>query len=209
MLHRSSISVNPVLAMDQQGVAFTPNKDIWRLHSEMLRVQQTQVDHAERLARLERRQDEDARVKSVWGASSPFPSVLGGTPQQGNNFMSQKRAVSLMFHQFRFNTHPQRPSPTSMTIKATCLAVCTWTPTMNPGGLAPLLGQTACDSTRLRTKAGPKLQGRPSNSFRELAADLADIRCPSARTLTSRTADRAPPGIPFILRPPGGRTAWV
>ncbi|KAL0263422.1 hypothetical protein SLS55_002402 [Diplodia seriata] len=68
--------------MDPQSVSFTPRDDLWRIHSEMLRVQQTQTDHADRLARLERRQDEDARVKSVWGASSPFPSVLGGTPQQ-------------------------------------------------------------------------------------------------------------------------------
>ncbi|EKG21616.1 hypothetical protein MPH_01050 [Macrophomina phaseolina MS6] len=68
--------------MDPQSVSFTPRDDIWRIHSEMLRVQQTQAEHADRLARLERRQDEDARVKSVWGTSSPFPSVLGGTPQQ-------------------------------------------------------------------------------------------------------------------------------
>lgn len=71
--------------MDPQSQAFTPyssNNDTWRLQSEVARVQQVQVEHAERLARLERRQDEDARVKSVWGNSSPFPSVLSGTPQQ-------------------------------------------------------------------------------------------------------------------------------
>ncbi|KAF2086449.1 hypothetical protein K490DRAFT_44301, partial [Saccharata proteae CBS 121410] len=68
--------------MDPQSLPFTPREDIWRFQSEMLRVQQTQAEHAERLVRLERRQDEDARVKSVWGAGSPFPSVLGGTPQQ-------------------------------------------------------------------------------------------------------------------------------
>lgn len=68
--------------MDPQSLAFTPRDDLWRFQSEMLRVQQTQADHGERLSRLERRQDEDARVKSVWGASSPFPSVLSGTPQQ-------------------------------------------------------------------------------------------------------------------------------
>ncbi|KAK8235495.1 hypothetical protein HDK90DRAFT_414527 [Phyllosticta capitalensis] len=68
--------------MDPQSIPFTPRDDIWRFHSEMLRVQQTQAEHSDRLSRLERRQDEDARVKSVWGTSSPFPSVLGGTPQQ-------------------------------------------------------------------------------------------------------------------------------
>ncbi|KAK5751953.1 hypothetical protein LTS12_017969 [Elasticomyces elasticus] len=71
--------------MDPQSQAFTPyttNNDPWRLQTDVERVQQVQAEHAERIARLERRQDEDARVKSVWGASSPFPSVLSGTPQQ-------------------------------------------------------------------------------------------------------------------------------
>lgn len=67
--------------MDLHSVAFTPHNDLWRL--EMLKVQHTQADHAERLARLERRQEDDARMKSVWGTSSPFPGVLSGTPQQG------------------------------------------------------------------------------------------------------------------------------
>jgi len=31
--------------------------------------------------RLEKRQADDAALKSVW--NSPFPSVLGGTPQHG------------------------------------------------------------------------------------------------------------------------------
>jgi hypothetical protein len=75
--------------MDPQSQAFTPyttttpTNDAWRLQSDVARVQQVQADHAERIARLERLQDHDARVKSVWGTSSPFPSVLSGTPQQG------------------------------------------------------------------------------------------------------------------------------
>jgi hypothetical protein len=73
--------------MDPQSAAFTPRDDIWRFQSEMLRVQQTQSDHAERISRLERRQDDDARMKSVWGTSSPFPGVLSGTPQQGRDFI--------------------------------------------------------------------------------------------------------------------------
>ena len=56
--------------------------DLWRLQNEMKNVYATQAEHADRLMRLERRQDDD-RVKSVWGTHSPFPSILGGTPQQG------------------------------------------------------------------------------------------------------------------------------
>lgn len=72
-----------MLVMDPQTAAFTPRDELWRIQSDMLRVHQTQSDHAERLSRLERRQEEDVRLKSVWGSSSPFPSVLGGTPQHG------------------------------------------------------------------------------------------------------------------------------
>ena len=70
--------------MDPQGVAYTSPDEYWRLQSEVMRVQQTQSEHTERLQRLERRGEDDARMKSVWGTPSPFPSVLGGTPQHGN-----------------------------------------------------------------------------------------------------------------------------
>ena len=57
--------------------------EVWRFQTDLVRVQQVQTEHSERLTRLERRQDDDARMKSVWGNNSPFPSVLSGTPQQG------------------------------------------------------------------------------------------------------------------------------
>ena len=74
--------------MDPPSQAFTPyygsNNETWRLQTDVARLQQAHAEHAERLARLERRFDDDARVRSVWGQASPFPSVLsGGTPQQG------------------------------------------------------------------------------------------------------------------------------
>ncbi|KAJ9150869.1 Ubiquitin carboxyl-terminal hydrolase 19 [Pleurostoma richardsiae] len=48
---------------------------------EVKQVQFVQANQSERLLRLERRQADDAAIKSVW--NSPFPSVLGGTPQHG------------------------------------------------------------------------------------------------------------------------------
>jgi ubiquitin carboxyl-terminal hydrolase 4/11 len=77
--------------MDPESVAFQPRDDLWRFQGEMLRVQQTQSELAERVARLERRNEEDSRLKNVWGTSSPFPSVLTGTPQQGGAFLSPLR----------------------------------------------------------------------------------------------------------------------
>ncbi|KAI9675362.1 MAG: hypothetical protein M1817_001266 [Caeruleum heppii] len=78
--------------MDPQ-FGYVSREDIWRLHSDMKTVHAIQADHSDRLIRLERRQEDDARLRSVWGTSSPFPSVLSGTPQQdpvvnppGNDF---------------------------------------------------------------------------------------------------------------------------
>ncbi|KAI9823536.1 MAG: hypothetical protein M1819_001337 [Sarea resinae] len=66
----------------EQQFAFASRDDVWRLHSEMKNVSSIQAEHADRILRLERRQEEDARMKSVWGTSSPFPGILSGTPQQ-------------------------------------------------------------------------------------------------------------------------------
>lgn len=77
--------------MDPQSQSFTPHSynsagsDNWRVQNDVARIQQVQAEHADRIARLERRQEDDARMKSVWGNQSPFPSVLSGTPQQGQS----------------------------------------------------------------------------------------------------------------------------
>ncbi|KAF3770533.1 hypothetical protein M406DRAFT_227613, partial [Cryphonectria parasitica EP155] len=58
------------------------HQDLHNVQMEVKQVQFVQANHAERLMRLERRQTEDAAIKSVWNPS-PFPSALGGTPQHG------------------------------------------------------------------------------------------------------------------------------
>lgn len=70
--------------MDPESVAFQPRDDLWRFQNDMLRVQQNQAELSDRVSRLEQKHENDSRMKNVWGTSSPFPSVLGGTPQQGN-----------------------------------------------------------------------------------------------------------------------------
>jgi len=57
--------------------------DLLNLQTDMRNVYATQAEHADRLMRLEQRQDNDTRLKSVWGNQSPFPGILAGTPQQG------------------------------------------------------------------------------------------------------------------------------
>ncbi|KAM0347096.1 hypothetical protein ACHAPU_005035 [Fusarium lateritium] len=56
-------------------------EDLYSLQMEVKQVQYAQSNHAERLLRLEKKQADDAALKSVW--NSPFPGVLSGTPQTG------------------------------------------------------------------------------------------------------------------------------
>ena len=61
---------------------FPPTREeLYHIQMDVKHVQAVQTNHADRLHRLEKRQADDAALKSVW--NSPFPSVLGGTPQQG------------------------------------------------------------------------------------------------------------------------------
>ena len=61
---------------------FASREDLWRLQNDMKTVYSTQAEYADRILRLERRQDEDARMKSVWGGSS-LPSAMSNTSQPG------------------------------------------------------------------------------------------------------------------------------
>lgn len=61
---------------------FPPTREeFYHVQMDVKHVQSVQISHADRLLRLEKRQADDAALKLVW--NSPFPSVLGGTPQQG------------------------------------------------------------------------------------------------------------------------------
>ena len=60
---------------------FSPTKEsLYHLEMDVKHVHAVQINHADRILRLERRQADDAALKSVW--NPPFPGVLG-TPQQG------------------------------------------------------------------------------------------------------------------------------
>lgn len=63
-------------AMDAQ-YPFASRDDIWRVFEQLRDLHAVQFDQGERIARLERRRDEDARLRSVWGPLSPFPSSVG------------------------------------------------------------------------------------------------------------------------------------
>ncbi|PCG96997.1 Hypothetical protein PENO1_045020 [Penicillium occitanis (nom. inval.)] len=63
--------------MDAQ-YPFASREDIWRVFEEVKDLYSTQLEHGERIARLERRREDDARLKSVWGPISQFPSTMSG-----------------------------------------------------------------------------------------------------------------------------------
>jgi hypothetical protein len=67
--------------MDSQFPA--SREELYHVQMDVKHVQAVQTNHADRLLRLEKRQADDAALKSVWGAGSPFPGVLSGTPQHG------------------------------------------------------------------------------------------------------------------------------
>jgi hypothetical protein len=69
--------------MDAQ-YPFASRDDIWRVFEELKDLQISHIAQGERLAQLERRRDEDARMRSPWGPTSPFPSSVG-TAAPGNN----------------------------------------------------------------------------------------------------------------------------
>ncbi|PGG99909.1 hypothetical protein AJ80_09264 [Polytolypa hystricis UAMH7299] len=67
--------------MDAQ-YPFASREDIWRVHEEVKDLYTTQLEHGERITRLERRREDDARMKSVWGPLSPFPLTMSSTVSQ-------------------------------------------------------------------------------------------------------------------------------
>ncbi|KAI0976288.1 hypothetical protein F4678DRAFT_220025 [Xylaria arbuscula] len=56
-------------------------EELYNVQMDVKQLHVVQNSHAERLSRLEKRQADDAAIKSAW--NSPFPSALGGTPQHG------------------------------------------------------------------------------------------------------------------------------
>ncbi|KXG54571.1 uncharacterized protein PGRI_077150 [Penicillium griseofulvum] len=62
--------------MDAQ-YPFASRDDIWRVFDELKELHIAQYEQGERLAQLERRRDDDARLRSPWCPVSPFPHSVG------------------------------------------------------------------------------------------------------------------------------------
>lgn len=60
-------------------------REFWQIIEDLKELHAVQFEQAERIARLERRREEDARLKSVWGPLSPFPTPLGSSIPTGTS----------------------------------------------------------------------------------------------------------------------------
>ncbi|KAJ6131282.1 hypothetical protein N7523_001742 [Penicillium sp. IBT 18751x] len=91
--------------MDAQ-YPFASRDDIWRVLDELKEIQVAQYEQGERIARLERRRDDDARLKSLWGPTSPFPTLVAGTlpsgkcllPSRGPDHSTHRLVVDTTFN---------------------------------------------------------------------------------------------------------------
>lgn len=85
-------------------------EELYHVQMEVKHVQAVQINHADRLLRLEKRQADDAALKSVW--QSPFPSVIGGTPQHGQYHKTVKNKIiplaNIVLHRSRTKSISRR-----------------------------------------------------------------------------------------------------
>ncbi|KAF7520651.1 hypothetical protein PCG10_009003 [Penicillium crustosum] len=84
--------------MDAQ-YPFASRDDIWRVFDELKELHIAQYEQGERLAQLERRRDDDARLRSPWCPVSPFPHSVGtiapGSPPLPSSISSPFTKTSL------------------------------------------------------------------------------------------------------------------
>lgn len=85
-------------------------EELWRLQEEIKDLFATQGQHSERIMRLEKRRDEDTRVKNVWGAGPQFSGPLGNSALQGElPVVKSGVGLTLIGQQRRVSVLPLRP----------------------------------------------------------------------------------------------------
>ena len=102
------------MGMDLQP-GLVSKQELDYLQTQMKNVYATQAEHADRLMRLEQRQEGESRLKSAWGTQSPFPGLLNGTPQQGIRgiLVHPRQLMTIPLTQSRITILPRKRSRTS------------------------------------------------------------------------------------------------
>lgn len=81
LLHQSMV-INRYLGMETSPGSAT-KQDLEYLQTQMRNVYATQAEHADRLMRLEQRQDGESRYRPALGSQSPFSALPNGVHQTG------------------------------------------------------------------------------------------------------------------------------
>lgn len=58
---------------------FATRDELWRLQETLNELSATQVNHSDRIMRLEQKTPEGSRGRNLWGSSSPFTGALGSS----------------------------------------------------------------------------------------------------------------------------------
>ena len=130
------------------------NQQLFHHEMDIKHVQDIQAMHSERILKLERKQADDAALKSVW--TSPFPSVLTGTPNQGPHFSLH---ICNLFNHIQDLYTPRQPMclTTSTTSTAShSSAAFTSTRSLSAAALpAPTASVSPMTSVLSKAQAGP------------------------------------------------------
>ncbi|KAK2746098.1 hypothetical protein FQN57_003438 [Myotisia sp. PD_48] len=89
---------------------FASRDDIWRVHEEVKDLFAIQAEQEERLSKLERRREDDAKMKSLWGPFSPFPSAVGNSSSHEPAFTPSTEP----FRGFDHGPHPGLACPPTL-----------------------------------------------------------------------------------------------
>lgn len=82
---------------------YATKEEFWKMQETLNDLSGIQSQHSERIMRLEKRRDDDVRVKGVWAPSSPFGNVLGSTPHPGMTFAE---LLVVLTNENRVNVEP-------------------------------------------------------------------------------------------------------
>jgi hypothetical protein len=78
--------------MERQS--FATKDELWRIQESLTELSATQVQHTEKIMRIEKKLDDGTKPRNVWGPASPFPGILGST-HQGMSTCTASGLISL------------------------------------------------------------------------------------------------------------------
>ncbi|KAF3392540.1 hypothetical protein F1880_008714 [Penicillium rolfsii] len=193
--------------MDAQST-FASRDDIWRIFDELKELHGEQLEQAVRIARLERRREDDAKLKNVWsGPLSPYPIPIGepafhSPPEQFKGFdQGPPHAMSSSaMGGLDGDYEPRRGASRANSVR------------FDESAISGYLGQTNRSSTELPLRTGSGMGSHPlterslshrSDRLSSSAVSLHSTRTNSLRLDTSCRAISSSFSASPLTPPPG------